>query len=149
MEKAYAKLHTCYQFLDGGMIHDALIDLTGGVDESFDLEKIRQQGTQTEIENLWRIVTHAYKMKSLMGASIFSDIKESELENGLVVGHAYTVNKLARVDSELRLVRLNNPWRNHVEWNGPFSDFSVEWNSISSRIKDDLRLVKDADGEFW
>jgi hypothetical protein len=35
LEKAYAKLKTCYEFLDGGYVIDAMIDMTGGVHESF------------------------------------------------------------------------------------------------------------------
>lgn len=35
LEKAYAKLNTCYEFLDCGLAVDAMIDMTGGVHESF------------------------------------------------------------------------------------------------------------------
>jgi Calpain family cysteine protease len=33
MEKAYAKMHGCYQALHGGSMSEALVDLTGGVSE--------------------------------------------------------------------------------------------------------------------
>jgi hypothetical protein len=37
MEKAYAKLHGCYETLNGGSIAEGMVDLTGGVSESHDL----------------------------------------------------------------------------------------------------------------
>jgi len=38
MEKAYAKLHGCYERLHGGQMAEALVDLTGGVSEKINLE---------------------------------------------------------------------------------------------------------------
>jgi len=37
LEKAYAKLHGCYEALDGGSVTAALVDLSGGVAEKIDL----------------------------------------------------------------------------------------------------------------
>jgi calpain-12 len=37
MEKAYAKLHGNYEILSGGSMPEALVDLTGGCSEKFDL----------------------------------------------------------------------------------------------------------------
>ena len=37
MEKAYAKLHGCYEALNGGTMDTALVDLTGGVSVRYDL----------------------------------------------------------------------------------------------------------------
>lgn len=39
LEKAYAKLNSCYEFLDGGFAIDSMIDMTGGVHESFALKE--------------------------------------------------------------------------------------------------------------
>lgn len=41
IEKAYAKLHGCYESLNGGLIDDGLVDLTGHVAEKF---KLRGRG---------------------------------------------------------------------------------------------------------
>lgn len=37
MEKAYAKLHGCYEAINGGSMAESLVDVTGGASEKFDL----------------------------------------------------------------------------------------------------------------
>ena len=37
MEKAYAKLHGCYEILNGGSMAEALVDLTGGASDKYNL----------------------------------------------------------------------------------------------------------------
>jgi len=39
MEKAYAKLHGNYEILNEGQIVEALVDMTGGVADKYDLTK--------------------------------------------------------------------------------------------------------------
>jgi calpain-5 len=178
LEKAYAKLHSCYEFLDAGLTQYALIDMTSGVDESIELDGSVNRD-RAKIEITWKIATQAHKMNSLIGACIFPSRqgygREAELTNGLVVGHAYTITKLIEVqqqsqyfslfdyqyqmgsyysnnrpsDSKVRLVRLRNPWGNSVEWKGRFSDNSVEWRKISEHDKREIGLVRESDGEFW
>jgi calpain len=166
LEKAYAKLNTCYEFLSSGYIRYGLIDLTGGVDETIMLDS-KFKADQTRVNNLWKISLQAYKMNSLIGSSIQTSSQEKREDmrsNGLVVGHAYTITKMlefsqqsqyySTVDyshsgTKVRLVRLRNPWGNDVEWNGRFSDKSSEWNRISEQVKRQVGLVRDNDGEFW
>ena len=63
---------------------------------------------------------------------------ESRTETGLIRGHAYSLTgvALAQMDSgdEVALIRVRNPWGNEKEWNGPWSDESEEWASISEVI---------------
>ena len=40
MEKAYAKLHGSYEKLHGGSLNEAMVDLTGGVSEEFDIKSV-------------------------------------------------------------------------------------------------------------
>ena len=62
---------------------------------------------------------------------IFSD--------GLVKGHAYSVTKVMKVKtktrSEVSLLRVRNPWGNEVEWKGPWSDGSAQWETITEVLK--------------
>lgn len=45
MEKAFAKLHGCYEKLHGGeaLIDEAMVDLTGGVSEEYDIKSAEIQ----------------------------------------------------------------------------------------------------------
>ena len=73
------------------------------------------------------------------------------LRNGLTSQTAYSVTGLARVRSsrgEVPLVRLRNPW-GRGEWNGPWSERSWEWDSLSDRDKELLSMRVRNEGEFW
>uniref|UniRef100_A0A8K9X757 Calpain-3 n=1 Tax=Oncorhynchus mykiss TaxID=8022 RepID=A0A8K9X757_ONCMY len=76
---------------------------------------------------------------------------ETRTVTGLVKGHAYSVTAVEESQhkaSKVRLVRLRNPW-GQVEWNGPWSDNSKEWVSLSKGEKDQLQHQSAEDGEFW
>ncbi|KAI3378811.1 hypothetical protein SNEBB_000810 [Seison nebaliae] len=148
MEKAYAKLNGSYETLEGGLTADALTDMTGGVQENFELKDVRSK------RNFFDIILQASKLNSLMGCSIDADpnVKEARLSNGLVRGHAFSITRVARFKIHgrtCRLLRLRNPWGNEVEWNGDWSDNSHLWNNVSPEGQQHLGLVKDHDGEFW
>ncbi|KAL7072544.1 hypothetical protein ACQ4LE_008181 [Meloidogyne hapla] len=46
------------------------------------------------------------------------------------------------------MVRLQNPW-GEKEWNGPWSDGSVEWDQVTYEQKCRLGITANEDGEFW
>ena len=58
IEKAYAKLATCYEFLDGGFTHDALVDLTAGVTECFDIDTEKQSA-----EMFWKFIYQVFVIR--------------------------------------------------------------------------------------
>ena len=103
---------------------------------------------------MWEVLVKSRQHKSLIGASIAPNprVKEARLSNGLVMGHAYTVTKVAALEMgsrEVRIIRVRNPWGNEVEWKGAWSDKSYEWNTLSSEIKTVLKYQNLPDGEFW
>ncbi|CAF0866413.1 unnamed protein product [Brachionus calyciflorus] len=151
LEKAYAKMSGCYENLDGGNTTDALIDMTGGIQETFDIKEMKREAHKND---MWKVLVNSRKHKSLIGSSIAPNprIREARLYNGLVMGHAYTVTKIACIEinrREVKLIRVRNPWGNEVEWKGAWSDSSYEWSTISEDVKKALEFKKMPDGEFW
>jgi hypothetical protein len=94
LEKAYAKVNGCYEFLDGGDIVDALIDMTGGVHERIKMQNQDQEekDKKLSINMLWIVLLKAFDMKSLAGASSNTNSPmSSSISNGISSGHAYSV----------------------------------------------------------
>ena len=52
------------------------------------------------------------------------------------------------ISGDRHLVRLRNPW-GKGEWNGPWSERSWEWDSLSDRDKELLAIRVRNEGEFW
>ncbi|KAK0400113.1 hypothetical protein QR680_003363 [Steinernema hermaphroditum] len=150
LEKAYAKLYGSYETLKGGATSEALEDFTGGLIEYYDLhEKNSMPKTQ-----LLATMVRGFQMGSMFGCSIDADpnVTEARQSNGLVKGHAYSITALHTVHGpygEVALLRIRNPWGNEQEWNGPWSDGSSEWYSLSEEQRHDMKVVFEHDGEFW
>uniref|UniRef100_A0A669ERM5 Calpain-3 n=1 Tax=Oreochromis niloticus TaxID=8128 RepID=A0A669ERM5_ORENI len=149
LEKAYAKLHGSYEALKGGNTTEAMEDFTGGVTEFYEMKEAPKE--------LYKIMKKALERGSLMGCSIDSLVParfETRTVTGLVKGHAYSVTAVEECrpsqhkESKVRLVRLRNPW-GQVEWNGPWSDNSKEWATLSKTEKEKLQHQSAEDGEFW
>ncbi|XP_066282225.1 calpain-3-like isoform X2 [Branchiostoma lanceolatum] len=151
LEKAYAKLYGSYEALKGGSVTEAMEDFTGGVTEGMDLRNAPK--------DLLKIMEKAMMRSSLMGCSVEADPNaiDSKLDNGLVMGHAYSITGLSPVNvkgQEVNLIRVRNPWGS-VEWMGDWSDESEKWDLLSSEQKAKLNTDDDGDlnfgddGEFW
>jgi len=69
LEKAYAKLNKCYFNLISGEIMNALIDLTGGVHESFKIKTLAQQASMNE-EKIWNRILLSFELNSMIGCTI-------------------------------------------------------------------------------
>ncbi|KAK4725636.1 hypothetical protein R3W88_030553 [Solanum pinnatisectum] len=145
LEKAYAKLHGSYEALEGGLVQDALVDLTGGAGEEIDM---RSSEAQIDLASgrLWSQLLRFKQEGFLLGAGSPSGSDVHISSSGIVQGHAYSILQVREVDGH-KLVQIRNPWANEVEWNGPWSDPSPEW---TDRMKHKLKHVPQAnDGIFW
>uniref|UniRef100_A0A8C2G8R6 Calpain 8 n=1 Tax=Cyprinus carpio TaxID=7962 RepID=A0A8C2G8R6_CYPCA len=137
MEKAYAKVNGSYEALAGGWSTEGFEDFTGGIAENYDLN--------TAPPHLFKLMQKALMLGSLLGSSI---VPVTSLK--LVKGHAYSITGAEEVHSyghQVQLVRIRNPW-GRVEWTGPWSDNSKEWNSVKPEEKAKLDYSAE-DGEFW
>ncbi|XP_020212911.1 calpain-type cysteine protease DEK1 [Cajanus cajan] len=145
LEKAYAKLHGSYEALEGGLVQDALVDLTGGAGEEIDM---RSGEAQIDLASgrLWSQLLRFKQEGFLLGTGSPSGSDVHISSSGIVQGHAYSILQVREVDGH-KLVQIRNPWANEVEWNGPWSDSSPEW---TDRIKHKLKHVPQSkDGIFW
>nr|GMD14906.1 calpain-type cysteine protease DEK1 [Ipomoea batatas] len=145
LEKAYAKLHGSYEALEGGLVQDALVDLTGGAGEEIDMRSAEAQ-IDLASGRLWSQLLRFKQEGFLLGAGSPSGSDVHISSSGIVQGHAYSILQVREVDGH-KLVQIRNPWANEVEWNGPWSDSSPEW---TDRMKHKLKHVPQAkDGIFW
>ncbi|GLT39413.1 hypothetical protein SLA2020_136050 [Shorea laevis] len=145
LEKAYAKLHGSYEALEGGLVQDALVDLTGGAGEEIDM---RSPQAQIDVASgrLWSQLLRFKQEGFLLGAGSPSGSDVHVSSNGIVQGHAYSLLQVREVDGH-KLVQIRNPWANEVEWNGPWSDSSSEW---TDRMRHKLKHVPQSkEGIFW
>ncbi|PSR95355.1 Calpain-type cysteine protease [Actinidia chinensis var. chinensis] len=145
LEKAYAKLHGSYEALEGGLVQDALVDLTGGAGEEIDM---RSSQAQIDLASgrLWSQLLRFKQEGFLLGAGSPSGSDVHISSSGIVQGHAYSLLQVREVDGH-KLVQIRNPWANEVEWNGPWSDSSPEW---TDRMRHKLKHVAQSkDGVFW
>eukprot|EP00658_Telonema_sp_P-2_P037928 TRINITY_DN27263_c0_g1_i3.p1 TRINITY_DN27263_c0_g1~~TRINITY_DN27263_c0_g1_i3.p1 ORF type:complete len:746 (+),score=131.12 TRINITY_DN27263_c0_g1_i3:124-2361(+) len=141
VEKAYAKLHGCYMAMDGGGVEYGIRDLSSAAPGAIDCADLDEpsfvrtiSGPSEEVR-----VVAGLALKDKRGLS-----QESELSNGLITGHAYSILGTAKVGGT-RLVKIRNPW-GKGEWNGDWSDKSGRW---TSRIKRELEYAPGNDGCFW
>ncbi|KAM6932757.1 calpain-12 [Lycodopsis pacificus] len=147
VEKAYAKLIGCYGSLKGGNISEGMEDFTGGIAYSL------QVSSRTP-RVLWRSLTAALSKGSLLSCFIQATSNHDigkVTGDGLIKGHAYAItdtDKVTKASDEILLLRLRNPW-GFVEYRGPWSDKSKEWDDVVKAEKERIELKKKEDGEFW
>ena len=154
IEKAYAKAATSYEAIQGGYIHQALIDLSSSHGEEVRLKDGDGRLTVRE-EELFARLQEEWGRGAMIGAGSNTGTNDHEV-NGIVQGHAYAVIGLYGEEGGkggegeggeggLRLIRLRNPWGSG-EWQGEWGDGSERWTRF---YKERLGWVEEDDGTFW
>jgi len=149
IEKAYAKLHGSYEAVEGGMPIEAMVDLTGGLAERYELNNHKQ------VKQLYKYLRKSFASQAFITCSRQGDWRRAHRaeKNGLVEGHAYTITGLYRVNTNnsgrVALVRIRNPWGDQNEWMGAWSDGDKQWDHVDTKVKSDMGLQYMKDGEFW
>ncbi|CAK9011218.1 Calpain-15 (Small optic lobes homolog) [Durusdinium trenchii] len=72
---------------------------------------------------------------------------KSEVDCGMVHGHAYSILHAVEIDN-VKLVACRNPWGSDSEWNGPWSDRSAQWKA-HPKIAKALKVDFQTEGTFW
>ena len=151
MEKAYAKLFGCYEAIEAGYVHQALMDCTSGQGEEVRLKDEDGRLRQAE-ESLWVRMYESFRAGCMLGAGSNTGTNDHEVD-GIVQGHAYGIigmyegsaGEEADSGGGLRLIQLNNPW-GRGEWTGDWSDDSDKWTRY---YVNRLQPSKQDDGRFW
>ena len=133
VEKAFAKLHGCYEALDKGHVACALAYITGGVAETDLLHappgRPLSEAPCADADELWRRLNSGLaggaSGSTFMGAGTPLELDEDPADSfPLVAGHAYAVVGIHETGSggssdqlldgggggTVRYVRLRNPW---------------------------------------
>ncbi len=112
--------------------------MTGGIPESL----LILDKSENYREIIWSMLKKGRMFRTIMGASLKPDLKNTEAtSNGLVSDYAYYITRIAMLEvnsNTIRLLRLNNPWCGEIEYSGPWSDNSNDWNLLEDEFKDAL-----------
>lgn len=149
LEKAYAKVHGCYESLDGGFMNESLVDLTGaspGRVHVLDLfAACSDAHGKVDKDKAMQLLSKRSKGVLLQGASSDDGGCEEALGGGLYSGHAYSIIDTRKTSSGEVLVQLRNPWGGH-EWTGAWNDKDPRWTEA---LKKELNQTDKEDGMFW
>lgn len=153
LEKAYAKFYGSYAAIEGGLSMDAAVDFTGGIPQLLSLDSYN---TEAELNKLFHLLHSSHMNGALVAVSLGVRHRQEGESMGLQAQHAYSVTGVhcVRAGSIFRrtsipLIRLRNPHGDAKEWSGDWSDNSEQWSAISRRMKKNLNLQKNDDGEFY
>jgi len=151
LEKAFCKLHTCYEMCDGGEGTEALNTFFGGVTGNLMIKKEHHAKPSAFFNVLknandkgWLLTTSFVAQPGAMAEGA-GKCGEDMLAGGLVVGHAYSVLKICEAGGN-QLVQCRNPWGSG-EWTGKWSDGDTE--SWTAEMKKATGAALKDDGKFW
>jgi len=97
IEKAYAKLHGCYETLISGFLDDALFDMTGFVSEKLNLHDRNGNFPNPSLpmkSHFFDYIFTWHQEGCMMGCAWKSTAIEEKLSNGIITGHAYGITDI-------------------------------------------------------
>ncbi|XP_063772644.1 calpain-10 [Pseudophryne corroboree] len=143
LEKAYAKLHGCYEALWAGQVVDALVDLTGSLVERWSFDVAEESVGEKMLSRMLDL-----KARCAMSCTV---LHRKEGAEDLGEFHAFTITDLQRAvtvfGQELLLLRVHNPWGRSC-WGGSWEKSSERWTLIDE-TESSLFRSQIQDGEFW
>jgi len=151
LEKAFCKMHTCFEMCDGGRPSEAIFGLLGGCGGKFVIDKKHKAKPPA----YFKVINNAFERGMLLTTG-FSPPKgatsgqgkcgESVCDSGLVAGHVYSIMDLVEIKGE-HLIKIRNPWGTG-EWKGKWSDENANGEWTEELIHSTGKEFKD-DGTFW
>eukprot|EP00929_Paragymnodinium_shiwhaense_P068576 TRINITY_DN3450_c0_g1_i1.p1 TRINITY_DN3450_c0_g1~~TRINITY_DN3450_c0_g1_i1.p1 ORF type:complete len:1318 (-),score=351.90 TRINITY_DN3450_c0_g1_i1:414-4367(-) len=152
LEKAFCKLHTCFEMCDGGLCSEAIFAFFGGVSGQFAIRKQHRREPRRYFKIMKQAMSRGWLLTSAFvpqpGASSQGGGKcgEDLLPCGLVGGHAYSVLKVVEAQGQ-QLVCCRNPWGSG-EWTGKWSDAN-ECGEWTEEMISATGFTEEDDGKFW
>ncbi|XP_059559815.1 calpain-10 isoform X1 [Myotis daubentonii] len=170
LEKVYAKVHGSYEHLWAGQVADALVDLTGGLAERWNLKNLASSRSQqdgsggSEPKTCWQLLS--LKERCLISCSVFNPKAETVQEfllfaldhrpsspgaRELGEFHAFIISDLRELRGQagqsILLLRIQNPWGRRC-WQGPWREGGEGWTQVDP--VDSVELLSQLqEGEFW
>ena len=142
--------------MNEGKISEALVDMTGGVSEVYDLKKPE---TAALLENgqFWKDIKKQHQQGFLV---VCEHVEEDEYQKpvegqgvkGIAFNKAYGVKRMHEFtdySQVLQLLYIRNPWGpGQSVWQGAFSDEEESWDDYKG-LRDRLDYQFKSDGNFW
>lgn len=150
LEKAFCKLHTCYEMCDGGQAAEAINCFFGGIGGRFPVKRAHKRNPDSYFKVLKQALDKGWLLttgfRPQANSSSVGACGEHVSDNGLVAGHAYSVLKV--VDAlGTQMVQCRNPWGSG-EWQGYWSDANNNGEWTEEMIAATGKEFKE-DGKFW
>ncbi|GBG33751.1 Calpain-like protein, partial [Hondaea fermentalgiana] len=157
IEKAYAKRFGSYEALNGGHVHSALVDLTGGLSQVFalheDVEVVMSGALWDkllEFKSRGALLAAGSPAPPMGDSNQFADGQLATDRNGIVHGHAYSIVDVmdeSDYNGKHKLLRLRDPW-GISRWNGPWSrkDRKRWTRRMQRRLKYEVDAASRVDG---
>ena len=158
-EKAYAKAFKTYDVLNGMLVNDYLVDLTGGWARMTPFVNNKDSGMdESKKKALFEEIVKALNQKYLIGCMYYDESKleedfDSDKSDDGADDEAIAANCMhnildAQEDGGVRLIYLVNYWPKG-KWTGSYSVEDETWEANKALAERLNYQVSQSDGTFW